>query len=170
MRIITLLLVLCSVFNTYAQESNATEKSVTTFYLINNAEKKAPTEEQKDPYLTEAGLARAEKWSNVFKNVSFDAVYSINTISAQQTAQAIAQSQKASLYQFDTTKMYDASFKYLTTGKNILIVGNNETSTKLANQILDKEQYSLIPNDNFGRLYIINVVNTTKNATVLTID
>jgi len=167
---ITLLLFTCMIFTMFSQEETKKENTVTTFYLINSAEKKPVTEEQKDPYLTDEGLARSKKWAEVLNFVKLDAIYAVNTTSAKQTAQSIAETQKASVYQFDINTMYDASFKYLTDGKNILIVSDATTSTKFANLVIGMEKYKLVENDNFGVIHIITVNNDSKTPIVLNIN
>jgi len=174
-----LLLVLATTFlNSFAQEISTKVKETltkneeiapTTFYVINSAEKKAPTEAQKDPYLSDEGVERSKNWANTLAYVKFDAIYTVNTISAKQTAQVINEKLKTSIYAFDTNAMYDASFKYLTKGKNILIIGENVTTTKFTNVVLGMEKYALSENKNYNLLHILTDVNDSKTAILLNI-
>ena len=145
------------------------ENTTTTYYIINSAEKKAVTTKQQDPYLTKQGVKRSENWTKVLASVKLDAVYTINTTSAKQTAQAISQSQKTPTYGLDEANLYDVSFKYNTKAQNVLIVGDNATSIKFANLVLNKEQFSSVE-DNFGRLYILTTNENNNSSIVLTID
>lgn len=146
------------------------ESTATTFYLINSAEKKAPTEKQLDPYLTKKGVARAENWTKVLSSVKIDAIYTLNTIGTKQTAQVANTDQKANVYELDTAKMYDDVFQYNTNGKNILIVADNATTTKFSNLVLGTEKYSLTEGADYGLLYIITVDGDSKTSVVLDIN
>ena len=176
MKKITLLLTFVVTFsNLFAQETTEvsavteTESAPTTFYIINSAESKAPTEAQKDPYLSDEGIERSKNWANVLAYAKFDAIYTINTISAKQTAQIINEKLKTGIYAFDKNTMYDASFKYLTNGKNILIVAENATTTKFTNVVLGMEKYALSENANYNLLHIVTDVNDSKTAVLLNI-
>jgi len=155
---------------TAATEEVKASSNVTTFYFINNAEKKAPTEKQADPYLTKKGVDRAENWAKTLSSVKIDAIYALNTISAKQTAQPIGENQKASVYELDTANMYDVGFKYNTNGKNILIVSDSETNTKFSNLVLGFEKYSIVEGEAHGLLYIVTVDDDSKTSVVLNIN
>ncbi len=146
------------------------ESTATTFYLINNAEKKAPKADQLDPYLTKDGVARVENWTKVLGSVKIDAIYALNTISAKQTAQIIGEAQKAGIYELETENMYNDAFKYNTNSKNILIVGDNATTTKFSNTVLGTEKYSLAEGADYGLLYIITIDGDSKTSVVLDIN
>lgn len=42
------------------------EENMTTYYFIRHAEKDEKDPKNKDPFLTEAGIERAEKWAEIF--------------------------------------------------------------------------------------------------------
>jgi len=168
-KILLLLLIVCTFSNSFSQEK-AVEKTTTTFYLINHAEKKPATEEKKDPYLNEQGVARAKNWGQTLSNIKLDDIYANNSIGSKQTAQIIAESQKLTIYAFDTEKMYDTGFKYNTDGKNILIVGNTDTTTKFANSVLGTDKYISVKENNFGNLYIITIIEDAKNSILLNVN
>lgn len=166
---ILLLLFICTAFSTFSQEETA-DKKITTFYFINNAEKKPVTEDQKDPYLTPEGVERAKKWSTLLSNVKLDAVYADNSISIKQTAQLAAEIQKTNIYALDTEAMYDIGFKYNTDGKNILIVSDSATTIKFANLILGEEKFTSLETVSFGNLYIVTIIENHKTGILLTVD
>ncbi|PSR09222.1 MAG: phosphoglycerate mutase, partial [Candidatus Arcticimaribacter sp.] len=76
--VVVFVLLFCS-FNSYAQE-------VTTYYLVRHAEKDRSDKTNSNPELTDLGHQRALRWSSVFDNVTFDAVYSTNYLRTIATA------------------------------------------------------------------------------------
>ena len=77
-RLIIVLLFFFSL-NSFAQET-------TTYYFIRHAEKDRTDPNNANPKLTPKGHQRAVKWSEVFQEVSFDAVYSTDYSRTIETA------------------------------------------------------------------------------------
>ena len=192
MKKILLLILICTSFNIFSQietviESTEVEeveveevvadvpfkvikKETTTFYLITNAEKKSPSEKYPDPYLSKSGEKRAENWSKVLANVTLDAVYAKESISIKQTAQAVATGKGLGVYALEANSMNDPGFKYNTTGKNTLIVGDNASIVKFANEILGTKKYSIPEGDVYSALYIITINKNAKNSILLDVQ
>ena len=51
-------------------------QELTTYYLIRHAEKERIDPSNRDPHLTAVGQERSENWQKIFKEVSFDMIYS----------------------------------------------------------------------------------------------
>lgn len=68
----------------------AQENETTTYYFIRHAEKDKSDSSNKNPDLTEKGIQRAEKWSNVFENIKLDFIFSTKYNRTIQTAQPTA--------------------------------------------------------------------------------
>src|SRR5690606_42142320 len=84
--------------NAFAQAS----QDPTIYYFIRHAEKDSSKPLNKDPKLAEEGVKRAEKWAEVFKDFTFDFIYSSNYNLTISTAQRVADSQ------YMDVKIYDA--------------------------------------------------------------
>ena len=169
MKKILLLILICTSFVTFAQDVDSTEKT-TTFYLISNGEKKEPSEKYPDPYLSDAGVSRAENWVKVLANVAFDGVYAQNLISVKQTAQIVGTSKELGVFELDTNTLYDAAFKYTTNGKSNLIVADNATLVKFANSVVGEEKFKVSEDVNYSILYIISVTKNGKETILLDIN
>ena len=173
-----LLLVLLTACNTTSkgstespkQEENISE-TATVYYFIRHAEKDTSNPDDRDPELIEAGIQRAEKWAAVFKNISFDLIYSTNYKRTMATAQAIASSQQKEVEIYDASKLNDEDFQKKTKGKTVLVVGHSNSNPKFVNYILEEEKYKDIPDEESGSLFIVSVYpDGKKHSQVLFIN
>lgn len=151
-----------------AQEE--TKSTTTTYYLIRHAEKDRSDKTNKNPGLTKDGLTRAENWSNVFKNITFDAVYSTNYNRTQQTATPTAQSKNLEIQSYDPRNLFSEDFAKTTKGKTVLIVGHSNTTPMFVNAILGEKKYEYIDDHNNGSLFIITISEDNKTDQVLQIN
>ena len=55
-------------------------------------------------------------------------------------------------------------------GKNVLIVGHSNTTPNLVNELLGKEKYPQIEDNNNGNLYVVTIINGISTCTLLHID
>jgi len=138
------------------QKAGISDK-ITTYYFIRHAEKDRSNPEEKDPILTEAGIKRAEKWTGIFKEVSFDLIYSSDFKRTKQTAQKIAESQNLEIQLYDPAKLNDEDFQQKTNGKIVLVIGHSNTNPRFVNSILGEEKYSDIDDKESGSLFIVGV-------------
>lgn len=132
-------------------------EEVTTYYFIRHAEKDRSNPEEKDPELTEAGIKRAEKWAEIFKEVPFDSIYCSDFKRTKETAQKIAESQNLEIQLYDQSKLHDEDFKQKTKGKTVLVIGHSNTNPKFVNSILGEEKYSDIDDKESGSLFIVGI-------------
>jgi len=165
MKKIFCLLILFSCFNNYAQEN-----TVTTYYLIRHAEKDRTNKTNTNPSLTEIGLKRAQNWAKVFKNVTFDFIYTTNYKRTIQTAQPTALNNNLEILFYNPRELYTDDFRKKTMGKTVLIVGHSNTTPQFVNKILVTKKYSDIDDTNNGNLYIITLLGSSKSDVLLTID
>lgn len=163
MKKLILLFVLFFTFVSYAQD-------VTTYYLIRHAEKQRQNPNDKDPSLTFDGYKRADKWKEVLKNVKFDAVYSTNYNRTKLTAKPTADANNKPILVYNPSNMYSESFKYNTSGKNVLIVGHSNTTPNFVNKILGKEKFKQIDDRNNANLYIVTVIGDKASAVLIKVD
>ncbi len=162
---IFLILVVISSLNIKAQESE-----VTTYYFIRHAEKSRTDSTDKNPNLTEKGNKRAKNWSVVFKNITFDFVYSTNYNRTIQTATPTAKNNNLEIQFYNPRELYNKEFKLKTTGKTVLVVGHSNTTPHFVNKVLDKEKYLAIDDGNNSNLYIVTIVDNQISTILLKIE
>ncbi len=147
-----------------------TETETTTYYFIRHAEKDRTDKTNRDPHLTEVGKTRAKKWSSVFGQIKFDAVYSTNYNRTKETAQPTATKNEVEITFYDSRNMDSKTFMNDTKGKTVLIVGHSNTTPMFANAVIGKKKYELIDDNNNGNLYIITITNNTITNQLLVIN
>lgn len=146
------------------------KKLTSTFYLIRHAEKDRRDSLNSNPHLTEKGILRAEKWSAIFKNISFDAIYSTDYHRTRETALPTAIKNNLELNIYNPITINITDFLSDNKGKNILIVGHSNTTPTYANAILKNETYKDIDDDNNGNLYIITINEDKITSNLLYIN
>lgn len=133
------------------------ENKVTTYYLIRHAEKDRSVAGERDPELNNEGKERAQKWTEVLKDVEFDAIYSTNYKRTNQTAQPLAELNQVEILNYDPRKLYSEDFKKATSGKTVFVVGHSNTTPHFANAILGERRYQDIDDSENGALFIVQV-------------
>ncbi|OUS00735.1 phosphoglycerate mutase [Flavobacteriales bacterium 33_180_T64] len=164
----TLLLIITFSLPSFSQE-NKTDNT-TTYYLIRHSEKDQSDKTNRDPNLTEVGKTRAERWSAIFQNVAFDAVYSTNYNRTKQTAQPTAKKNELELSFYDPRALYSEDFAKATKGKTVLVVGHSNTTPAFVNMILGEKKHKDIDHNNNGNLYIVTISEGNVTDQVLTIN
>jgi len=147
-----------------------TEESSTVYYFIRHAEKDRSDKLNKDPKLIEKGIKRAKKWSEVLKNVRFDAIYSTNYERTKSTALPTALKNDLKLTLYNPSDMDYDLFKKETKGKTVLVVGHSNTTPVFVNKILNNEKYKFIEDSNNANLYVVSIINSITNDQLLYID
>lgn len=170
-KLILSVLIISTTFLSYTKQKTAIKKEViSTYYLIRHAEKDRSDATNKNPDLMQKGTERAIRWSEVFKNVPFDKVYTTDYNRTIQTAAPTAKSKELELSFYDPRALFDEAFQKVTKGKIVLVVGHSNTTPFFANKILGKEKYQQIDDHNNANLYIVTVTNNTKTGVLLKVD
>jgi len=143
---------------------------VTTYYFILHAEKYRSDSANQDPHLTEIGKMRAENWSSIFNNITFNAIYSTNYNRTKETAEPTAIKNKLEVLIYSPKTIELTKFLEETKGKTVLIVGHSNTTPLFVNDILGQKKYDHIDDNNNGNLYIITMINNKMTDQVLYID
>ena len=143
-------------------------QEVTTYYLIRHAEK--DLSDKSNPHLTEVGKVRAQAWKIIFKEVTFDKIYSTAYHRTLETAAPTAEDHQLNVEDYDPTNLYSPNFKKATQGKTILVVGHSNTTPYLANKILGLKNYADIDERIHGNLYIIQCIGDTVTTQLLSIE
>ena len=144
--------------------------NTTTYYLIRHAEKDRSDANNNDPKLTETGLKRAKKWTKIFENISFDAVYSTNYQRTLETAQPTASAKNLSVIIFSPDTLDMKAFYEDTKGKTILIVGHSNTTPFFANALVGEKVYDTMDDKNNGGLYVVTITKDAKTSALLQMD
>ena len=120
--------------------------------------------------MVEKGLERAQKWSETFKNISFDLVYSTDYARTKATALPTALKNNTKIKLYDPKNMDYEVFKKETKGKTVLVVGHSNSTPTFVNKVLDKEKYKHIDDSNNANLYIVTIVGNTISDQLLYIN
>ena len=154
----TLFLIITLSLPSFSQDKDELN-TTTTYYFIRHAEKDRSDAANRDPHLTEAGKARAEKWSTIFNDVKFDAVYSTNYNRTKETAQPTADKNNLEITIYDPRVLNSETFEKETKGKTVLVVGHSNTTPAFVNSVLRARKYEDIDDNNNGNLYIVSIKN-----------
>lgn len=147
-----------------------TTTELSTFYFIRHAEKDRSNATNKDPELTDTGQVRALKWNTVFKNISFDAIYSTDYNRTRQTAQPTVTRNNLDLSIYDPRAIDGPAFIAANAGNTVLVVGHSNTTPAFVNAVIGEERYDDIDDSNNANLYIVTISNGIAQSTVLHID
>ena len=150
------------------QEKNTDDTTV--YYFIRHAEKDRSDPQNKNPELTDKGRERAKKWAAVFKNITFDAVYSTDYNRTRQTATPTAAQNNVDLIMYNPREFDSNAFKNRTKGKTVLIVGHSNTTPMLVNLISGTKKYPDIEDNNNANLYIVTITNNKATDILLKIE
>ncbi len=143
----------------------AQQEKITTLILVRHAEKAS---DGKDPELSEAGVARAQRLAAFLSNTAIGAVYSTNYKRTQNTVAQIAREKNLSITNYELMTL--DHLRELTNrfaGKTILIAGHSNTIPQIANALLGRSQFQTFSDSEYGTILILSVVDAGKNASVL---
>ncbi len=146
--------------------TSCTSDKTSTYYLIRHAEKDRTNLMNANPHLNFEGEKRAQKWSDYFTDVKFDAVYSTKYFRTVETATPTAKTKGLVINYYDPSNMYDSIFKAETQGKTVLVVGHSNTTPAFTNTILDEEIYENMDDNDNASLYIVTVTGDKKESKI----
>lgn len=147
------------------------QEKPTQYFFIRHAEKDGSNPQDRNPQLSEAGLDRAARWAEVFKEVEFDLIFSSNYFRTMNTAKAVADAQQKKVEIYDPRNLNDPEFQEKTRGKTVLIVGHSNTNPAFVNMLLGEKIYEDLDENNYGSLFIVTVSPTgEKTSQVLHIN
>ena len=169
-RLFILCFVLLLTLPSCAQDTSNNNET-TTYYFIRHAEKDRSDKTNRDPNLIQDGVLRAAKWSLVFENIDFDAVYSTNYNRTKQTAQPTAEKKGLEVTIYDPRQLFSEEFANSTKGKTVLVVGHSNTTPAFVNAVLGTKKHDDIDDSNNANLYIVTISSSgEKSDTVLVIN
>jgi broad specificity phosphatase PhoE len=162
-KLVVLLVILFCSLSSFAQE-------VSAYYLVRHAEKDRSDKTNSNPELTDLGHQRALRWSSVFENVTFDAVYSTNYLRTIATAKPTASAKGLEIQFYNPRELYSKDFQQETLGKTVLVDGHSNTTTQFVNAILGIDRYADIQDNNNANLYIVTRIKEETSSVLLKID
>lgn len=162
-----MLLVSCKKEN---QTIQPTANNNSVYYFIRHAEKDKSDSLNNNPHLTEKGLQRADKWNQVFKNISFNAIYSTDYNRTRETASPTAKDDNLEPVIYNPKNINIETSLNENKGKTVLVVGHSNTTTNLVNRVLKKDTYNEIDDTNNSNLYIVIVNDKSISSSLLFIE
>lgn len=130
-----------------------TEKP-TTFIIVRHAEK--ILDDSKDPDLTGAGYARAERLAKLISNAELDAVYSTPFVRTEKTVAPTANHHQLTIANYDpadyTTFLSDLLDQYQ--GQTVLISGHSNTVPTMVNLLCSTELGDFEENE-YGNIMVV---------------
>jgi len=130
-----------------------------TIILVRHAEKDtSPGADKVDPELTAEGTARAQRLVKTIKKYKPGAAYSTSFKRTRNTAAPVAAWRKVQVETYDPRKLPEVVSRVLTSKyKRHLIVGHNNTTPALANLFMNDQKYKLLPESDYGKIFIIKL-------------
>ncbi len=167
-----ILIVLISILTLHPifSQENIDTDITSTYYFIRHAEKDKSNKTNRDPFLLEAGKARANRWGDIFKHVRFDAIYSTDYNRTKATAQPTATKNNLSITIYNPRDLNIPSFLKETQGKTVLVVGHSNSTPAFVNKIIDEEKYEMIDESNNSNLYIVTIIHNKISDKLLVIN
>ncbi|SHE34261.1 Histidine phosphatase superfamily (branch 1) [Psychroflexus salarius] len=150
--------------NTFWYDLPSENAKKTTYYFIRHAEKNRNNPEEKDPFLTEKGLKRANHWAKYFEEKNIDQIFSSNYTRCIQTAIPSASLNQLKINDYDVKKdtLFTDNFWKKTYGKTNLIIGHSNTTPQFVNQILNNKKYEMINDSINYKLFKVEISKELK--------
>lgn len=141
-----------------------------TYYLIRHAEKVRTDPKNQDPNLDAKGMMRAKRWAAYFEPIPIDNIYVTKYIRTKQTISLIAQQKMISPKAYDPNSIYSEEFLKETNGKNILIVGHNNSIPHLVNDLIDEEKFTDMEDGDNATLFKVTIDGDDKKVETITVQ
>ena len=140
------------------------------FFLIRHAEKDRTNSENNNPKLNEIGKERSLKWSEVFKNIELDKIYSTNYYRTIETVTPISKKLNLDITLYTPSKINYKNFISKNIGNKVLVVGHSNTIPGFVNSLINEKVYDQINDLNNSNLYIVTICNEVIKHNLLYIE
>ena len=149
--------------------SFAQDQEVTKIFLIRHSE--TIDDGTRDPELSEKGIERAKKWTDVLQSEKIDKVYSTDLKRTKALARTIANSQGIEgIISYKRDLDMEVFLKEIK-GKTVVVSGHSNTTPFFVNKLIGVEKFQQIDDGNYGSLYIVTYFSKEKvSVTLLKID
>ena len=132
-------------------------QGITTVILVRHAEKADTTADTK---LSEAGLERAMKLSEMFENVDIDAIYSTSFVRTESTVQPLADEIGVPIQNYDYRNpgLVVPNWLRRHSGETILISGHSNTTPNFANTLMNEQYFEdSFDESDYGNILIVMI-------------
>lgn len=137
----------------FGQNDSISNAEKTQFILVRHAEK---LDASKNPELSELGKKRAEKLNELLKDVAIDKLYATNYLRTQNTLRPISQRTDLKIETYDPNDInFSSNLISENEGKTVVISGHSNSTPKLVNQLIGKEVYKPLDENEYGKIWII---------------
>ena len=140
------------------------------FFLIRHAEKDRTNSENNNPKLNEIGKERSLKWSEIFKNIELDKIYSTNYYRTIETVTPISKKLNLDITLYTPSKINYKNFISKNIGNKVLVVGHSNTIPGFVNSLINEKVYDQINDLNNSNLYIVTICNEVIKHNLLYIE
>ena len=154
--------------------ANQVNAQTTRYIIIRHAEKDTTIANAKmmasDPPLNGIGETRALSLVDKFKALKVNQIYSTNYKRTKATATPIAKAQNLNIAIYDPRKIDTFATQLLSSeniGKTILIVGHSNSSPKLVNLLIKKDQYKDLDESIYDTYWIVTNKNGKTKAKMM---
>ena len=140
------------------------------FFLVRHAEKDRSKAENNNPKLNQKGKERSLKWSEVFKNIELDKIYSTNYYRTIETVTPISKKLNLDITLYSPSKINYKNFISKNIGNKVLVVGHSNTIPGFVNGLINEKVYDQINDLNNSNLYIVTICNGVVKHNLLYIE
>ena len=146
------------------------KEELTTFILVRHAEKATGQNampSNNDPKLSDEGLKRAERLTELFSQASIGAVYSTAYERTRGTVTPLAKAKSLEIQYYEPGKL-EAIDKIWSEnqGKTVVICGHSNTIPKIANYLSSTDKYKDFNDADYGNIIIVTVSKKGEPASV----
>ena len=147
-------------------QKKPTEELITRIIIVRHAEK--AEDGTKNPSISEAGKARAERLSNMLKEFTIDKLYATPFARTMQTLQPIATSRNLEINNYHPSdKSFAASLLQNEKGKTIMVAGHSNTCPEIVNSLINSSKFKDVDEDDYGKIWIVTFRNDKLSDCIL---
>jgi phosphohistidine phosphatase SixA len=158
--LIPILTTLC--LSAFAGGDCPAQKKTITLIIFRHADKELPTEgDDSDPDISIEGQERAVRLVKVLEKYKPARLFSTNYARTIQTVTPLSRIKNLGVEFYEPGKMNELVEKILASEdrRHIAVVGHNSTAFQLANLFLKSGKYTMPPESDYGRIWILRVKN-----------
>ncbi len=139
------------------------QSSITTIILVRHAEKL--DDGTNNPNLSFDGKQRALKLKSMLVHSDINAIYSTPYKRTMSTVDSIAKTIGLEIQEYNPVeKNFIQSIYHQNIGKTILVSGHSNTTPYAVNSLIGIEKYKNIDHDEYGRIFIVTITDTSKTS------
>jgi phosphohistidine phosphatase SixA len=143
----------------YSQDTG----NITTIILVRHAEK--IEDGSKNPKLTSEGETRAEKLKTKFEKAGISAIYSSPYHRTMNTVKPLSETLGLEIQEYNPSgKDFIQAIYKSNIGKTIIVSGHSNTTPTAVNSLLNEERYENIEHNEYGRIFIVTIVDSDKKG------